>query len=37
MLLVKAFLSEVFDELQYDDIREYAIARIDNRLEEIIG
>jgi Fe-S cluster assembly protein SufD len=37
MLLIKAFLSEVFDDLQYDDVREYAVSRIDNRLEEIIG
>ncbi len=37
ILLVKAFLAQVFDELQYEDIREYAISRIENRLDEIIG
>ena len=37
ILLVKAFLAQVFDDLQYDDIREYAISRIENRLDEIVG
>ncbi|WP_240007714.1 SufB/SufD family protein [Pseudaquidulcibacter saccharophilus] len=37
ILLIKAFLSQVFDDLQYDDIREYAISRIENRLDEIVG